>query len=137
MVTRRLVQLADDTWGWSEIDKIGLKRVATDFKTWLMGIEPCNDPLGFLKQDLPLVDAALTEELPLPYKGWEPHMRELGEGLLPIEYTRVAAPFYNTIRGAHLTPPQIVVKGGKRYAWAEFEEPVDVRDTTLTGPSQE
>jgi hypothetical protein len=76
-----------------------------------------------VKQDLPLVDAALNGTMPLPYKGWESHMRELGEGLLPRDYTRVSAPFYNTIRGAHLTPPQIIEKDGKRYAWAEFEVP--------------
>lgn len=35
----------------------------------------------------------------------------------------VSAPFYNTIRGAHLEPPQIIEKDGKRFAWAEFEDP--------------
>lgn len=120
---RKLVQLDDETWGWSEIDLVKLRRVAQEFKEWLMTLDSANDPFGFLKQDLPLVDAALSGHMTLPYKGYEPHARELGEGWLPREYTRISAPFYNTIRGAHLSPPQIIEKDGKRYAWAEFEEP--------------
>ena len=135
MSTRKLVQLDDETWGWSEIDMVKLKRVATEFRTWLLTVDSSKDPFGFLKQDLPLVDAALNETLPLPYKGWQPHMRELGEGLLPREYTKISAPFYNTILGAHLTPPQILEKNGKRYAWAEFEDPRDEADDHGTGPS--
>jgi hypothetical protein len=125
MSARKLVQLDEDTWGWTEIDMVKLKRVATEFRAWLVTVDPGSDSFGFLKWDLPLVDAALSGQMPLPYKGWEPHLRELGEGLLPREYTRISAPFYNTIRGAHLTPPQIIEKDGKRYAWAEFEDPVN------------
>src|SRR5258706_441637 len=97
-----------------------LKRVAIEFRTWLQTVDPDNDPFSFLKQDIPLVDAALNGTMTLPYKGWEPHMRELGEGLLPGEYTRISAPFYNTIRGANRSI-ETVTKDGKRYAWAEFE----------------
>jgi len=120
---RKLVQLDDETWGWSEIDPIKLQRVARVFKAWLMTLDPQDDPFGFLKQDLPLVDAALQGMLSLPYKGYEPHQRELGEGWLPVAYTEVSAPFYNTIRGAHMSPPRVIEKDGKRYAWADFEEP--------------
>lgn len=120
---RKLVQLDDETWGWSEIDPIKLQRVARVFKAWLMTLDPQDDPFGFLKHDLPLVDAALLGTLPLPFKGYRPHSRELGEGWLPAAYTEVSAPFYNTIRGAHMSPPRVIEKDGKRYAWADFEEP--------------
>jgi hypothetical protein len=123
MPIRRLVELDDETWGWSEIDPVKLKRVARDFMAWLLTVDPNNDPFGFLQQDLPLVKAALRGDMPLPYKGREPHIRELGEGLLPKDYTHISAPFYNTIRGAHLEPPQIIEKDGKRFAWVEFEDP--------------
>ncbi len=122
MPVRKLVQLDDETWGWSEIDPVKLKRVAGEFRAWLVKIDPQNDPFGFLRWDLPLVEAALSGAMRLPYKGWEPHAREIGEGLLSREYTRVSAPFYNTIRGAHLEPPRIVEKDGKRFAWVEFED---------------
>lgn len=135
MFTRKLVQLDDDTWGWSEIDMVKLKRVANEFRTWLVTVDPDNDEFGFLKQDLPLVDAALSGMLQLPFKRARPHTRELGEGFLPREYTRISAPFFNTIRGAHLIPPEIIEKDGKRYAWAEFEDSADVTDAHGTGPS--
>lgn len=123
MPIRKLVELDAETWEWSEIDPLKLKRVSTEFKKWLEMVDANNDPFDFLKKDLPLVEAALNGSLALPFKGNYPHSRELGEGLLPREYTRISAPFYNTIRGAHLTPPKIIEKDGKRYAWAEFEEP--------------
>lgn len=119
---RKLVQLDDDSWGWSEVDQIKLRRVALEFKAWLLTVDPSQDPLGFLKQDLPLVESALSGVMVLPYKGHRPHTRELGEGLLPRAYTLISAPFYNTIRGAHLHPPEIIEKDGKRYAWADFED---------------
>lgn len=121
MPTRKLVLLDDVTWGWTEIDMVKLKRVATEFKSWLVTVDPSNDAFGFLKWDLPLVDAALNGTLALPYKRGSPHNWEIREGLLDW-YLEIAAPFYNTIRGAHLTPPQIIEKDGKRYAWAEFED---------------
>lgn len=122
MAIRKLVELDAETWGWSEVDPIKLMRVAAEFKAWLMTVQPQNDPFGFLKKDLPIVESALNGTMQLPYKEYRPHSRELGEGLLPREYTMISAPFYNTIRGAHLTPPEVIEKGGKRYAWAEFEE---------------
>ena len=120
---RKLVQLDEDTWGWSEIDPIKLRRTALELKAWLSAVDPTQDPFGFLQYDLPLVEAALNGTMALPFKGSEPHTRELGEGWLPRNYTRISAPFYNTIRGAHLEPPAIVEVDGKRFAWADFEEP--------------
>lgn len=122
MTIHKLVQLDDESWGWSEIDLVKLKRVALEFKTWLDKQDPNNDQFCFIKKDLPIVEAALNGSLLLPYKKASPHNWELRDGLLPREYTKIAAPFYNTIRGAHLTPPEIIEKDGKRYAWAEFEE---------------
>lgn len=120
---RKLVQLDDETWGWTEIDPVRLRRVSQAFKAWLTTVDPHDDPFGLLEQDLPLVEAALRGDLPLPFKGGEPHTREIGEGWLPPAYIEISAPFYNTIRGAHLEPPRIIEKDGKRYAWADFEDP--------------
>lgn len=120
MSIRRLVQLDEDGW-CMEIDPVKLKRVAAEFKGWLDMLDPNNDPCEFLKKDLPLVEAALNGTLPLPYKGWRPHSRDLGEGLLPRAYTMISAPFYNTVRGANRSI-ETVNKDGKRYAWVEFEE---------------
>lgn len=123
MPIRKLVELDKETWGWSEIDPVKLKRVASEFKDWLLTIDRNNDPFRFLEEDLPLVEAVLNKQLPLPYKGSKPHTYEWREDLLPQEYKKICAPFYNTIRGAHLEPPQIIEKDGKRYAWADFESP--------------
>jgi hypothetical protein len=117
---RKLVQLDDDGW-CVEIDLIKVRRVASEFKEWLMSVDAAQDQFGFVKQDLPLVEAALNGSMVLPYKGYEPHTRELGEGWLPREYTRISAPFYNTIRGANRSV-ETVQKDGKRYAWADFED---------------
>ena len=122
MPIRKLVELDDETWGWSEIDPVKLKRVSTEFKVWLETVDPNNDQFSFLRKDLPLVEAALNGSLTLPFKGNYPHSRELGEGFLPREYTKISAPFYSTIQGSHLVPPEVIEKDGKRYAWVEFED---------------
>ena len=124
MPIRKLVQLDDDGW-CMDIDMVKLRRVATEFRNWLVTVDPSGDPFGFLKWDLPLVEAALSEMLQLPFKRGRPHTRDLGEGLLPREYTRISAPFYNTIRGADRSV-ETVTKDGKRYAWVEFEDSVSV-----------
>jgi len=101
MPIKKLVEL--DEGGFSkEIDLVGLARVATEFKAWLLTIDPHSDPFDFLKEDLPLVEAALNGTLSLPYKGQKPHYWERHEALLPKEYERISAPFYNTIRGMNL-----------------------------------
>jgi hypothetical protein len=43
-------------------------------------------------------------------------------------YHDFSAPFYNTIRGALYEPPQVIMKDGRYYAWAEFEEPPEPSD---------
>lgn len=119
---RKLVQLDEDGY-CMEVDAVKLERVAQAFKAWLMTVDPKDDPFGYLKQDLPLVEAALQGWLPLPFKGTEPHQREVGEGWLDSEYLEISAPFYNTIFGANRSI-ETVLKDGKRYAWADFEDPV-------------
>lgn len=123
MPIRRLVELDDEYGGWLEIDPVKLKRVTTEFKNWLMTVDPQNDPFDFLKKDLPLVNAALNNSLPLPYKGGHPHNWEVREGLLPDKYHDFSAPFYNTIRGELYAPPEVIMRDGKYYAWTEFEDP--------------
>lgn len=119
---RKLVELDEVTWHFKEIDPKKLQRVGHIFRDWLFQIDPAQDKFGFLKQDLPLVEAALSGQLELPYRGYRPHGWELGEGLLSMEYREISAPFYNAIRGAHLGVPKIIEKDGRRYAWLEFED---------------
>lgn len=131
MPIRKLVELDDGGFS-KESDPVGLTRVATEFKAWLLKIEPNNDPFGFLKEDLPLVEAALNGTLQLPYKGQKPHYWERHEALLPKEYGQASSPFYNMIDGMNLvvnrdsegytTGITIIEKDGKRYAWMEFED---------------
>jgi hypothetical protein len=124
MTILKLVELDGEYGGWLEIDPVRLKRVATAFKRWLLTVDPNNDPFGFLKYDLPLVEAALTGHLKLPYKDY-PHNWEIREGLLPIDYREISAPFYNTLAGALYAPPEVIQKDGKYYAWCEFEDSSD------------
>lgn len=123
MPPRKLVELDGEYGGWLEIDPVKLRRVAKEFREWLLRVDPNNDPFGFIKYDLPLVESALNGQMNLPYKGWRPHTRDWGEGLLPREYTRVSAPFYNAILGGLEEPPEVIIKDGKYYAWTEFEDP--------------
>jgi hypothetical protein len=122
MPIRKLVELDGEYGGWLEIDPVKLKRVATEFKRWLMSIDPKNDPFGFLQKDLPIVESALNGTMELPYKGNVPHNWEMREGLLPKDYRKIRAPFYNTIRGALYEPPEVIMKDGEYYAWTEFED---------------
>jgi len=122
MAIRKLIELDGEYGGWLEVDLVKLKRVATEFKKWLLTVDPNNDPFEFLKYDLPMVESALNGQMALPYKEGKPHTRMWGEGLLPREYTRIAAPFYLTIRGGLEETPEVIMKDGKYYAWAEFEE---------------
>lgn len=121
-MVRKLIQLDEESWGWTEIDPVKLRRVSLAFKAWLDNIDPKEDPFGFLKMDLPIVQSALDGTLMLPYKGKEPHSWEVRERTIPQDYLAISSPFYNTIRGAHLTPPKTIEQNGKRYAWADFEE---------------
>lgn len=122
---RKLVQLNDETWYFTEIDGLKMRRVAKIFKDWLLKIDPQNDPFQFLKKDLPLVEAALDGTLIVPYSATDPHAWEIREGIISSEYIAVSSPFYNTIRGEHMVPPEIIEKDGHRYAWTYFEEPCD------------
>jgi hypothetical protein len=63
MRIRKLVELDGEYGGWLEIDPAKLKRVATEFKTWLLTVDPGNDSFGFLQKDLPLVISALNADI--------------------------------------------------------------------------
>jgi len=133
MPIRKLVELDEDGW-CKEIDSVKLKRVADEFKAWLLTVDRNNDPFRFLDEDLPLVDAALSGSLKLPFKGSNPHSWENREGLLPREYTKISAPFYVTIRGAERSI-DTVIRDSKRYAWVNFESPSDFNESN-NGDSQ-
>lgn len=119
---KKLIEL-DGQYGYpKEVDPVKVKRVATDFKVWLAKLDPRDDVFGFLKFDLPLVEAALNEVLPLPYRESNPHSWEIREGMLD-QYLEIIAPFYNAIKGAKICmPPEVIEKDGRYYAWCEFEE---------------
>lgn len=121
MPLRKLAELNGEYGGWLEIDPVRLKRVATEFRDWLLTINPSNDPYGFLKKDLPLVESALNGTMQLPFYD-SPHNWEIREGLLPADYRKISAPFYNTVAGALYDPPEVIRKNGKYYAWVEFED---------------
>lgn len=128
MTIRKLVELDGEYGGWLEVDPVKLKRVATKFKKWLLTVDPNNDPFGFLQKDLQIVNSVLNNSISLPRKSNEPHRWERGEGLLPADYREISAPFYNTICGALYAPPTVIMKDGRYYAWAEFEEPPESSD---------
>lgn len=123
MPIKKLVELDGEYGGWLEIDPVKLKRVAIEFKNWLMTVDSETDSFGFLKKDLPIVESALSGSMQLPFRGTEPHNWELREGLLPKNYRNISAPFYNTIRGALYEPPKVIMKDGRYFAWTEFEDP--------------
>lgn len=125
MPIRKMVELDGEYGGWLEIDPVRLKRVATAFKAWLLTIDPNDDPFKFLEKDIPLVDAALNGSLLLPFRGNHPHNWEIREALLPDIYHDFSAPFYNTIRGSLYSPPEVIVKDGRYFAWTEFEDPLE------------
>lgn len=127
MTIRKLVELDGEYGGWLEVDLVKLKRVATEFKKWLLTVDPNDDPFGFLQKDLPIVQKALDGSLSLPYRQSNPHNWEIREGLLDW-YLEIAAPFYNTVRGALNETPQVIMKDGRYYAWAVFEEPPEPSD---------
>lgn len=122
MAIKKLVELDGEYGGWLEIDSVKLKRVATVFRDWLLTVDLSKDSFGFLEKDLPIVESALDGTMKLPFKGNIPHNWESREGLLPKDYCKIRAPFYNTIRGALYEPPEVIIKNGKYYAWTEFED---------------
>lgn len=123
MIRNKLVELEGEFGYPKEVDVVKIDRVARDFRRWLLSLNPSNDPYGFLSQDLPLVESVLNGELPLPYRGPEPHSWEIREGLLPRDYTKASAPFYNAIRGVQLCEPVRVVREADRFfGWCQFEE---------------
>ncbi|VWX58291.1 hypothetical protein VARIO8X_130128 [Burkholderiales bacterium 8X] len=121
---RKLVEL-DENLAFKEVDKKKIKRTGKKLLSWLLAIDPANDPYEFRRFDLPIVLAALDDSLQFPHKGQQPHNWEIREGLLSDEYLDLASPFYNAIRGAHYCPPEIIQRGDKKYAWTFFETDED------------
>ena len=120
-----MVELNGEFGGWLEIDPVKLKRVATVFENWLLATDHGDDKFGFLIKDLSLVQAALCGKLKLPWRQTHPHSWELREDLLPRPYTSASSDFYLTIRGSLDSPPDVVMKDGRYYAWTEWEDPIE------------
>lgn len=123
MPITKLVELNGEFGGWLHIDPVKLKRVANDFKNWLLETNHGDDEFGFIQKDLPLANAAIEGSIELPWRKTHPHSWELREDLLPREYTNVSADFYFTIKGSLDAPPQVIMKDGRYYAWTEWEDP--------------
>ena len=68
MPTKKLVELNGEYGGWMEIDQAKVKRLASNFKEWLLKVDPNNDPFDFINKDLPLVNSALNGTLKTPFK---------------------------------------------------------------------
>ena len=120
MMIKKLVELNGEYGGWLEIDPVKLKRVAVKFKLWLEQVDPNNDPFGFLEKDLPFVRDVVDGVVKLP-AFFYPHSWELREGLLPREYMLASSPFYMTVCGGLYSPPEVIVKDGRYFAWVEWE----------------
>jgi hypothetical protein len=119
---RKFVELDGEFGGMLEVDKVKLQRTAKAFKDWLLAIDPSNDPFGFIKEDLPIVEAVLNNTLTLPYLGYKPHNWEIRERLVSDEYLEISSPFYNTIRGGLYEPPEVIMQDGRYYTWVDFED---------------
>jgi hypothetical protein len=126
MPTKRLTELDGEFGGWLEIDPVKLRRVATEFRSWLLGACQSQSDSEFFQKDLLIVQAALSGELKLPYKS-HPHRWEMREGLLSTDYRRASAPFYNTISGSLYSSPEVIMKDGRYFAWTEWEDPPEDR----------
>lgn len=120
MPIKKLVELNGEFGGWLEIDPVKLQRVATEFRNWLLTINLQNDRQRLLDKDLPIVEAAIAGTLKLPYYA-HPHRREIGEGELDWCLDKIA-PFYNTISGSLYSPPEVIMKDGRYFAWTEWED---------------
>lgn len=117
----KLVVLDTESWNFTEIDHVRAARLAVALRSWLLTLDPELCAFRFLEEDLPIVEAVLSGDLPLPHKERQPHLSAVVEGTPPPEYLNLALPFYDTIRGVPLEPPRAVWKDGKRCAWVIFE----------------
>jgi hypothetical protein len=122
---KKLVELDPVTMTTKEFDTAKIRRSAQALKKYLLELAPDSDPLHIRQLVLPIVEQALAGTLDLPYDSRsKPLRRESGEGLLPTEYNKLAAPFFVAVSGmsglgSDLIKP--VRKEGKIYAWMEFE----------------
>lgn len=125
---KRLVEIDPATMTTREFDHVKIQRSALALKAYLLQLDPSKDQCGIRSQVLPIVEEALLQTLKLPLEvRRKPLRREATEGLLPDEYSRLAAPFFVAITGMSglgddLLKP--VHKDGKQFVWMEFEEPL-------------
>ena len=124
---KKLVELDPVTRTTKQFDEVKIARSAQALKEYLLSLAPDGDHLHLRELVLPIVEKALSGRLDLPFDNRnKPLRRELGEGLLPAEYNKLAAPFFVAISGmsglgSDLIKP--IRKEGKIYAWMEFEDP--------------
>jgi hypothetical protein len=124
---KKLVELDPVAKTTKEFDETKIKRSAQKLKQYLLKIAPDDDVLHITELVLPIVEEALSGTLQLPFDNRKKPLRyESGEGLLPSEYSALAAPFFVAISGmsglgSDLIEP--IRRDGKIYAWMEFEDP--------------
>lgn len=124
---KKLVELDPVAMTTKEFDETKIKRSAQALKDYLLKIASDDDVLHMKELVLPIVEQAISGTMNLPFDSRKKPLRyESGEGLLPTEYSKLAAPFFVAISGmsglgSDLIDP--IRKDGKIYAWMEFEDP--------------
>lgn len=137
---KKLVKL--DANGWlTEIDQKALAREAHALRTYIESAPAKEEEIFQYKNKvLPLVEAAISGTLMLPYKGEDPYSwRLMLEDLAPMltdafrtiysafivrihGHPMPVAPSYRETGDALKYIPAIVEKDGDRYEWVEFED---------------
>ncbi|MBX3659686.1 MAG: hypothetical protein KF740_14740 [Ramlibacter sp.] len=131
-----------DDGGWlTEIDQRAMRREALALKSYIEAAPAQEERLFQYKEKvLPLVDAALSGSLQIPFKGQGGYSwRLMLEGLEPMlvqRFRELHSRFMNRIDGSAMWSapsflqtgnsedykPDIVMKDGVRYEWVEFED---------------
>ncbi len=137
---RKLVRKNKDGW-LTEVDPKALRREALALKAYIEAASRKEEKqFRYRERLLPLVEAALSGALQIPFKGDKPYnSRMMMEGLepwLPEGISELYFGFMIRIAGtAHISAPSylktgnimdyvpdIVEKDGERYEWVEFED---------------
>lgn len=123
----KLVKLNSETGDFTEVDTIRLRREALILKQFLeTELDRSVDQYQIYKQVMPLVEAALSGQLklPFPYSDW-PLKYPSREDLLPRNFTDLYSPFKLTASGAPFEELKTQIINGEKFAMMEFEQEGD------------
>ena len=124
-MTRRLVELDQFSYA-TEVDKKRLRREAQELKDYLSKLAPADDTQNLRRLVMPFCEKALDGTLPLPLDVRKkpiniPRVLDAG-GKVPERFEELYARFFNTAVGARADVENRVERGGKSYAWVDFED---------------